>query len=400
MNNISENIKLEASYNESLKSIFSQTFQSLNKISTKNIEVFISSPVDLHITSIIMKFNYNNKIYSPTLLGYFENIDDNSNGYIGCFSGNIEENSQMVSVIADITYINEKDFLVILTIGDATETSIPIIEFYGGLSKDISDISNKYSEKRMRFYEENKKGISDDISEHNFNNSQSFLNSVDAETRLKGSSTVSAGNYIVGRIDFYCANELRNQSTMSTYARGASYSSNFRNYLINNHGFTQGSIAVYPDTFVMEIAGLNKQLHSTRSVNPNNGSTSVNLTFPAYLPHIGYFTFSIPMTMSSTSVDFAAIPDSYYNDNLVRWNMYRRYGFSNSVEYKTNTENYGMAVHTRLTYEGNVTSSFNTLAGANCRIRYEYIHTVAGNSFTFHMWTGYASKDVSIKIIP
>ena len=84
---------------------------------------------------------------------------------------------------------------------------------------------------------------------------------------------------------------------MTVYAKVNSHTGSFKEYLKNVLGYNNAlyTLTVYPDSYMIEIIGADKYLHSNGVVLPVAGATSQTMTFPAYLPYIGFFTFGVPI---------------------------------------------------------------------------------------------------------
>ena len=153
---------------------------------------------------------------------------------------------------------------------------------------------------------------------------------------------------------------------------------------------------------MIEMIGTDKYLHSNRVVVPTTGTTSMTLTFPAYLPYIGFFTFGVPITMSSTSVEYRGVATNpVYNDNIITWNVYKRNGWTANDLDGDHEDATGAVVKAIYTYEGNVTSNISAVMGAYGAIRYEYVYTnFLGSGMTLHTWTEEALCAKSFLIVP
>lgn len=353
-------------------------FLSLNKLSTTS---YVNGEASLNIRG--------EKIYVDLIgtLNYF--IDQN--GYVGVFDGTTFIDDVEEQITIDMLYINEKINFIAVTIGCAGDI-IPQILFFGEYSDSISALSSANI----------KKITSERIEQHN--SSTIRETTVDATTQFQSTRTNTANGYETVTISLYHANELRNQSSMSVYAKVNSHTASFENYLADVHGYDGlfSSLSVYPDSYMIEIAGGSKHLHSNGIVSPTSGSTSQTLTFPAYLPAIGFFTFGVPITMTSTAITYRGIAISpIYNDNIIKWEVYKRSGWNASTLDGYYDEAAGGVVRAGYTFESNVTSNFDTSMGAYGQVRYEYTYTpILGASVTLHMWTEDVMCANNLVIVP
>ena len=340
--------------------------------------------------------------YSININGYFKKYD-NAKGYVGVFDGvienyyasytNIVEKDKSTRVTVDVNYLSNDENFTAITIGSAGDDIEPKIIFFGEYTDSIRKLCNSKSA-----------DVIEKRNKANLDTSQSVPLSVDAATRFQATNTKTASGYSVATVSIYYANELRNQSSMSVYAKVNSHTSEFEDYLVDVHGFdgALSSLIVYPDSWKIETVGADKYLHSNGIMNPTESTTSVTMTFPAYLPYIGFFTFNIPLTMNSVSISTRGVAvDPIYSNNIITWDVFKRYGWNASSmdgDYTTET---GGCVMAGYTYEDNVTSNRSSVIGAYGAIRYEYVYTpFLGSSMTLHMWSDDAICAGSLTIVP
>jgi hypothetical protein len=355
-------------------------------------------------TSGELVFNTMKGSYSAKLSGYFEHFKD-ANGYVGVFDGILydyyalteKDNNEpsITRVTVDVNYISAEDNFTAITIGAAGADVEPTISFFGEYSDSIGKLCEQ---KRIDVLNKRSSVLQDSAVSSN------EPLSVDAATRFQSTATKTASGYSVATISIYYANELRNQSSMSVYAKVNSHTADFKDYLADVHGYdgALSSLIVYPDSWMIETVGADKYLHSNGVINPTASTTSVTLTFPAYLPYIGFFTFNIPLTMTSVSIATRGVAGSpIYSDNIITWDVFMRNGWNASTmdgDYTTET---GGCVMVGYTYEDNVTVNRSSSMGAYGAIRYEYVYTpFMGSSITLHMWSDDAICASSLTIVP
>lgn len=106
--------------------------------------------------------------------------------------------------------------------------------------------------------------------------------------------------------------------------------------------------------------------------------------------------------MSSTTIDYRGVAiNPIYNDNIITWNIYKRYGRNASTLDGYYDDAAGGVVRAGYTYEANVTSNINSTMGAYGSVRYEYVYTpILTEGMTLHIWSEEAMCANSLIIVP
>lgn len=92
--------------------------------------------------------------------------------------------------------------------------------------------------------------------------------------------------------------------------------------------------------------------------------------------------------MSSTNLAFRGIAvGAVYNNNIITWDIYKRYGWNPSDLDGYYNNKAGGVVYAGYRYDGNVIKNFRTTMSAYSSARYENVYTVAEQSTTLHMWS-------------
>lgn len=391
-------IEFAAQINDGFSNVNASTYSTLSEDNSSRVTAIACSVVisndrnriegDVYLTTVADTI----QVKTSGTVEYF----DDAGGYASVMDGLAFIDGAYKHVTIDMLYINENDNFTALTIGRAGK-EIPVIYFYGQFSENISSLSEQNVEKtRVEM-------VAESVATEN-DYPQMRSTSVDATTRFQSTDTLTSSGYEMVTISLYHANELRNQSTMSVYAKVNSHSAAFKEYMINELGFDAwgSTLIVYPDTYTVEIIGADKYLHTDGVVTPTSNVESYDLTFYAYVPEIGIISFGFPIITSSTSVEFRGIAtDPVYNNNIVSWNVYRQYGWNSWDMDGYYDDPEGGVVYARYTYEGNVTSNTRVSIGAYGSVRYEYIYTnIFGSSMTLHLWTDEALCANGLMIIP
>ncbi len=353
----------------------SSTENEKRNYTVSSISVSIQNLKSTCATKASITITFPEKQISVPATGKIDSYD--TNGYVGVLDAVISYNNKIEQLTLDFNYISKSETFSVLTIGCAGKIA-PQIIYFGEFSSNISKLSALNVQAKKGSVPSNETQSNDSV----------MSTAVDATIRLQGYDTIDASGYDAATIAIYHANEIENQNTMSVYAKVNSHCSEFKSYLKNVHGFTTGSLTVYPDTYRIEIISNDKYLHSTGLVTPSNGSVVQNLTFPAYIPYYGWTTFGVPLTMSSTTVTTRTIEiGGIYNDNIVSWNIYKLYGWNSADIDGYEDDPSGGVVRTNYIYEGNVTDESYAYMGAFGQVRYEYVNTIWGSSTTLHMWS-------------
>lgn len=314
-------------------------------------------------------------------------------GYVAVLDGIgvIDGNEEMITV--DMIYHNSKDVFTAITIGSAGKLN-PQIIFFGTYTDCIANLSEANIELSLK----------SKVPENEQIDIPNMLQSVDATTKFQATKTNYISQYESVTISLYHADELRNQSSMSVYAKVNSHTDSFKKYLINELGYNAfgSSLTVYPDSYMIKIVGADKYLHSNGNITPTSASTSVDVTFPAYLPYVGFFTFGVPITTNKVDVNYSGIATgAVYNNNIIQWDVYTWLGWTpTQMDGYYNTKEGGIAF-AGYQYEGNVTSNQSSVMGAYGKIRYEYVYSqYTGAEMTLHTWTDDVWCSSSLTIVP
>ncbi|MGN1047538.1 MAG: hypothetical protein ACI4QZ_02910 [Eubacteriales bacterium] len=380
--NSSSKIEYSAFINGNYNKCFNTKDKDQRNYKITQIDCSINNLVNSKEATGNLSMVVNNKIVSTNVIGTIEYFSQ-KNGYVGVLDGFALIDNVVESITLDFMYINKNNNFTALTIGCAGDI-LPQIVFLGEYTDELSELSTLNTNKILA--EKN-----DDVLLDSYTELSETNNSVDATTRFQATSTKVVSGYETVTISLYHADELRNQSSMSVYAKVNSHSDSFKEYLKDVHGYdaSQSSLIVYPDSYMIEVVGADKFLHSNGFVSPTAGTTSQTMTFPAYLPYVGFFTFGVPITMTSTTVDFRGVAvNAIYDDNIITWNIYKRYGWSQSTLDGYYDDAAGGIVRAGFTYESDVTSNITSTMGAYGQIRYEYVYTpFLASPITLHMWT-------------
>lgn len=320
-----------------------------------------------------------------------------SGGYAGVLDTYISIDGLYKPMTVDFMYFSPNENFTVVSIGSIGE-SLPNAFFFGEYTHSISSISSCHTQAVTA----RQNAIAEFESTPSLVDSTS-TSSVDATVRYQSTSTYSESGYELVTISLYHANELRNQSSMSVYAKVNSHTSSFESFLKNVHGYDAvlSSLIAYPDSFEIRIIPSDGYLHSNGVVQPTANSTSTTVSIPAYLPVVGFFTFSIPITMTTTTITYSPIAVSaVYSDSIIKWNVYKRYGWTPANMDGYYDDNSGAAVRAGYTYEGNVTREFETAMGATGKVRYEFIYSILDSPMTLHWWTEYALCSNVLTIVP
>ncbi len=355
-------------------------------------------------SAIDVALTINNTHYKATLPGQANEVAVNGLvGYIGVYEGFFINSAEKTSidsvsvaegipVIVDVTF-TDKEVFAALTIGYATEKTIPEIIFFGNLSDELGAISTEYTTKTLAAQEA--KAMDEMVFPSNEGKS------VDGETKLQANTTIKLGNYMAGALSLFHGDELRNQGSMPVYVKVNTNSISVENYVRYGLGYGSSTVTAYPGTFDLSVGGNHNSLHIlTNAYLPQNASTSVTIPIPYYLPQIGFGTVGYHLTTSSTSASLSKYSPSSQHHNKVSWSMYRISGWSPSTfdgDYTTGT---GMTGEATYTYSGHVTSDVPRTMTATGKINYRYACMVFDQLVTFNLPTGTMTRSSSVIIKP
>lgn len=366
--------------------------QSFNKLATRNdadsqqIEIVLNpEAATAEITGDI----------DAALTGSVEEIicDDGNVGYIGVYDGWLPDGTP---VIADVIY-NSDDVFATLTLGTLGADNFSLT-FYGELTDSLKAISNKYTQE-VAEYHKPMSGTDDD-------GELTPTPYVQGKTIYQGSDDVYAGKsskYHAGNMSFYFPDELRNQGNMDVITKVNTDCDGVSDYLVDEMGFDEKTLVVYPDIFDITIHGNHDDLHCvTESYLPKAGSTSSTVKIPIYTGStFGMQLLDFSIKMSSTDVSFSRhTPDSMYPNNEISWEIYKRHGWNPWDTDGDESSEAGMVVNATYTYGGNLSSSRYTSLTSTTSIRYEYQYTVSGTGVPLHITTDEMSVSANINILP
>lgn len=329
------------------------------------------------------------------LTGSVEEIicDDGTVGYIGVYDGWLPDDTP---VIADVLY-NSDDVFATLTLGTLGADNFSLT-FYGELTDSLKAISNKYTQEMAEYH-----ATTSDTDDEGELTPTPYI---DGKTTYQGSDDIYEGkssNYHVGKMSFYFPNELRNQGNAFVITKVNTDCDGVSDYLVDELGFDDKTLLVYPDTFNITIHGNNDDLYClTESYLPKEKTTSSTVQIPIYLGSVvGFQTHDFTVTMSSTDVSFSRhTPDSIYPSNEINWEIYKRYGWNPWDTDGDESTWTGMVVNATYTYGGNLSSSRYTSLTSTSNIRYEYQYSVSGTSVPLHITTDDMSVSANINILP
>lgn len=293
-----------------------------------------------------------------------------------------------VTVLLDIIFTDSEAFAVI-TIGCATEKFSPDIIFYGEYTDLIGKISQINASKEV------------ENSKRNNNTQTDVQKSVQAGCKHQGSAQIKMSNKTVGSINVFHANELKNQSDMSVYAKANTQGDNVINYLNNDYGFGSSVTLAYADKFSISICGNHNDFHAeNNSYVPANNSTHCTIPVPVYLGSIaGVQVLDISLLTSSTTVTTSRYTSSSFHPNgRVSWEIYKLRGWNPNEFDGDHTTNNGMTGSASYTFEGDVYNTFVISMTSTAQIRYEYWVMVMGNLTAYHISTNSTSKTTYVKI--
>lgn len=330
-----------------------------------------------------------------TLAGSVNEIicNDGNVGYIGVYDGWLPDGTP---VIADVIY-NADDVFATVTLGTLGADNFSVT-FYGELTDSLKAISNKYTQETEEYHQF--------ISDGDDKGELTPVPYVQGKTDYQGSDDAYIGKsskYHIGNMSFYLAEELKNQGTMEVITKVNTDCDGVNDYLVDEMGFNDTTLIVYPDTFDITIHGNHDDLHNiTDSYLPKEGSTSATVTIPIYGgKYVGLQLLSFTFKMSSTDVSFSRhTSDSSYPNNEINWEIYRKNGWNPwDTDGDESTET-GIIVNAAYTYGGNLSSSRYTSMTSTASIRYEYQYNLSGTGVPLHVWTDEMSVSSNINILP
>lgn len=320
--------------------------------------------------------------YSAILHGETEEIavDGDMFGYVGVFEGVLSslENTEALPVIADVTFTQDELF-VALTIGTVTETTNPIIKFYGNLSEELGKIATKNSELHMQVGATTEICASENYENDTVPDMGILPAAYDTSIKYQASSKVNLGSYVCGRLSLFHPDYAGSSGNTIVHAKVNTDSSGVLNYLQQELGYNDVNLAGYalsaqPNRFEISVAGEHEYFANIpNSFVPQNSVTSFPIMIPFYAGSVlGFQTITVNCVTSKTTVTTEKYNSASQADNVINWDMSKVGGWESTEfdgDYTTNT---GMSVNVGYSIHGNIQNNMSEVISATTRIRYEY----------------------------
>lgn len=388
-----------------LKKQLSQNSVLMNETFNNQMQIYSHScnfaQIDICSDKKVVQISltYNEIHYNAILKGICNEVNaEETSGFVGVYEGSlipvrngdfISEQSANIPIIADITFTNTEMF-AILTLGYVTSTEKPVILFLGDFTESIAQVSTIHAERSLA-----------EVKVRNSETEMITPMSVDGTCKYQESEAAYAGNYMVGVLSIFHADELKNQGNMSTYAKVNTRTYDMEKYIEEDIGLN--AISVYADRFDVSICGNHNSFHAvTNSYLPQDGSTSETINIPVYLGSvIGLQLIPFELEMTSTTVSTSKYSStSPHPNNKITWSISKLTGWnSDTFDGGYGTEK-GMTVASTFTYEDNVTSDISQSMSATAVIRFQYVTMVAGKLVTHHLSSETMSLTSNITICP
>ena len=374
------------------------SIQSLN-LRSSNIGNNSWASLDLSDSRLSANFKicFNNYIYETVLKGNAEKIID---GYVGIYQGyikpaeddeilnNLLQNKEdEVLVTVNVTMCDENKFFTVV-IGAFSDEITPIAKAYGEYTNEINKIIKASLEQSKTILEEEKNDDSNDI----------MLTAIDATTRYKASANFLKDSKLVGQVSLFHANELRNQNSMSVYAKVNSNRTNANNYAREFFGLNSTKISTtMPGKVNIKIESNDALLHvDGTNYNPKTGTTKLTVPIPYYV-NGSYNTVALNMTINSVTASTSG-SSPHYNQKI-NWSVSKTGGMLGiDGTYSTNT---GLPTFASYKYEGSITSDKTAKLTATASIVYNvYVEdSIYGTITTYSFTTGDKSCTSTVKIL-
>lgn len=357
--------------------------------------------VDANLTTASIYLKINNHIYNFDVFGSAEAVGP---GHVGFYQGYLEPDeddllmqsllrpdSSGILVSVNAVICGEDTFFT-LVIGIIANNQNPIVKAYGTRTNVIDNIIKAHAKNKEDFYKAN---LYDYDEAESSNVTQA---SVDALTRYQSRKSIYDSSYrVVGEVSLFHANELRNQGSMSVYAKVNSNTKNANAYARNYFGLTSNDISVvYPTKVELSVSSNDKYLHID-GINyaPTDETKRITVSVPFYLN--GSFDV-VDTNMTISSVDATTSGSApYYNQN-VKWitrHSLGLVGLDGSYSSK-----HGLPGFASYKYEGTVRAPKNATLTASAYIMYTvYVEDATYGTlseYTFTTETKSCTSNVSV----
>lgn len=351
------------------------------------------------MTSVNVVFQLEEQNYSFEAYGTAEMVGD---GYIGHYVGYVtphKDDAVLVPLIpfgetSLFTSVNavfcDDEMFFTLVIGTISNDHDPIVRAYGVHTDKIKSVANEYANMRKLSCIADYESVDQNI----------IPTSIDAELVYQNSSDIMKNNLMLGQVSVFHANELRNQGSMTVYAKVNSNYKNANTYARNYFGLTETDISVATPTYVnLQIKSGDPYLHvNNQNYSPKTGNTSYSILVPYYVKYPPAFA-TITITTSSTTVKTSGT--SPYNNQNIELSTSRSIGLSGiDGTYATKT---GCPLNVEYKYEGsNVSTAKTANLTATAYLSYDIIveDSIYGTQHVYTFTTATTSCKTSVKVLP
>lgn len=391
------------------------TFMNRNNVETRNAASNSNMTVELDIDEenecAVIKLDRNGKEYVISAEGHIQHVSVGElDGNVGTFEGQLipftddqyfksfAVEDKPVSIIADVTY-TDSDMFTSITIGVISDSTDPEILYFGDYTDDIRSISQQIACSTLTSSEQ-----SIYVDQPPYNNISTT--SVQAGTEYQGRKDISYGGIKFGEISAFHADQLRNQATMSVFAKVNGDRENLSDYVHNVLGYTTPDYAIhsYVDTVDISIEGRHVGLHNTGIFIPAADVDSYTIPIYAYLGEIlGVQSVNITFIIGSVVVETSRYGLSIHPDNKVSWEIYKDLGLPVNGSYSTTG---GVGVKALYIMEANnITTSFNATMRFVGALQFKCVATdvstgEVGDVYTHTIKTDDTILNTTVEIIP
>ena len=356
------------------------------------------------LTVASVQVSINSRIYSFEAYGSTDKV---KNGYVGFYQGYIvpSENDSLLQafvmpdslgVLVSVNAIFcEEDVFFTLVIGVILESQDPIVKEYGTHTEAIDAIIKMQASNMRDMYAERQ--LTDEIELKTQNMS---IASVDATIRYKASENIyDSSNRHLGQVSLFHANQLKNQNSMSVYAKVNSNTTNANAYARNYFGLTSNdNSVVYPSKVGVTLSSNDNCLHiDGTNYKPKTGTTTITVPIPYYL-NSSFGTIAANIRISSVKATTSG-SSPHYNQKI-NWVINHSVGITGMDG--TYTSQKGLPVYASYKYEGTVSSQKTAKLTASAYITYTvYVeNAIYGTTTSYSFTTATKSCTGNVTILP
>lgn len=378
----------------------SDKFSELHKstLDIPMIEIKYENPTkDQASKNIIIKTVVNGNQYEFQATGILEKIDD---GTIGLYQGYMfpdasDQELQFLKmspqgVLVSIYHVQcKEDNFFTMTIGEISENTNPVVKTFGEQTDKISAIIRESYDKALKEQEKYENiGIQSD----------NRATAVDAIIRYQNGGIIYGNNINLGVMSLYHANELKNQSSMTTLIKINTNTEGANEYATDYFNVSSDyEVSSLATRIGMTITSSKDELHVVLgSESPTSGQQTITIPIP-YKTGDGVGTINRTFTMMSISTQ---ISGGNFGTKNIAWAINHAYGLQ-GLDGNNSTRT-GMAGNVSYQYEGNVTSPLIATLTAKGYITYTaYVENSRLGTITpYPFTTTTISRYSNVKILP